>query len=156
MGDRRQARELALMILYQLDVSKMTVEAGLTRAFAFFDGSEPVDPPPPFLEAVSDEPPPSPAAKVYAEALVRGVVTNQDAIDEALQKASTHWRLDRMARVDRNLLRLGAYEILHAGEEIPRKVAINEAVEVAKRFGTQESPAFINGILDRLGKKDGG
>jgi N utilization substance protein B len=153
MGDRRQARELALMILYELDVSKMTVELGLSRVFGFFDGEEPLDPPPSFAAQGAPEAPPSEAAKVYAEALVRGVKTHQDQIDAEVQRVSTHWRLDRMAKVDRNLLRLGAFEILHGVEEVPRKVVINEAVEIAKRFGTQESPAFINGILDRLEKK---
>lgn len=154
MGDRRQAREVALMILYQLDVGNMNADTGLERFFDSFGGEEPLDPPPPFLAARGDKPAPlPPSSREYAEKLVRGVSANLEAIDAAIQKVSSHWRLDRMARVDRNVLRIGAFEILHQGEEVPRKVAINEAVEIAKRFGTAESSAFVNGILDRIGTK---
>jgi transcription antitermination protein NusB len=153
MGDRRQAREVALMILYQLDVGNMHPDVGLERFFASFGGEEPLDPPPPFAPAMGEERPVlSSTSREYAERLVRGVSANLEAIDAEIQRVSAHWRLDRMARVDRNLLRIGAYEIIHLVEEVPRKVAINEAVEIAKRFGTAESSAFVNGILDRIGK----
>lgn len=152
MGDRRQARELALKLLYQIDVAKVPVDTAITRFFQAFDAGEPLDPPPAFTgEAGQPEVWPE-AVRAYAEQIVRGVVSNQATIDEEIQAVSAHWRLERMARVDRNLLRLGAFELLHTGDEVPRKVVINEAVEIAKIYGTQESPAFVNGVLDRVGR----
>jgi N utilization substance protein B len=152
MGERRQAREIALMILYQLDVGQLHLESGLERFFDNFCG-EPLEVPPRYLEGAAPEVLRlSPPVREYAERLVRGVTAHLEELDGVIQKVSTHWRIDRMARVDRNLLRLGAYEILHVAQEVPRKVVINEAVEIAKRFGAAESSAFINGILDRIGK----
>ena len=153
MGDRRQAREVALMILYQLDVGSMHADVGLERFFDSFGGEESLDPPPPFLQENAEKRPPlAPASRVYAEQIVRGVSTNLEAIDGEIQRVSSHWRIDRMARVDRNVLRIGAFEILHLSAQVPRKVAINEAVELAKSFGSAESSAFVNGVLDRVGK----
>lgn len=153
MGDRRQAREVALMILYQLDLAGMHPDIGLERFFDSFGGQDPLDPPPPFAHHLGEKRPElTPGSRDYAERLVRGVYAELEQIDAAIQKVSAHWRLDRMARVDRNVLRLGAYEILHASADVPRKVAINEAVEIAKRFGSAESSAFVNGVLDRLGR----
>lgn len=91
-------------------------------------------------------------AREYAEGIVRGVSDNQEAIDEKIKEISLHWRLERMAIVDRNLLRLATYEMLWATDDVPRKVAINEAIELAKLFGTAESSAFVNGIIDRIAK----
>lgn len=92
-------------------------------------------------------------ARQYAQTLVAGVVTARDELDELLRTASTNWRLERMARTDRNVLRIATWE-LRAGE--PRAIVIDEAVELAKRFGTEESGAFVNGVLtkvaDELGK----
>jgi transcription antitermination protein NusB len=85
----------------------------------------------------------------YADALLRGVGGELEAVDEAIRKASTNWRLERMARVDRNVLRLGAYE-LWKRPEVPRAVILDEAVELAKRFGSEESGSFVNGVLDRV------
>jgi N utilization substance protein B len=85
----------------------------------------------------------------FAEHLVRGVTSHLVAIDGAIQKASRNWRLERMARVDRNLLRLAVFELRH-DEGVPARVVINEAIELAKRFGTAESPAFVNGLLDKI------
>lgn len=84
----------------------------------------------------------------FAAALVRGVRLNREEMDELIGKAAENWSLERMAATDRNVLRLGAYEILHC--DTPDRVAINEAVELAKRFGTAQSAQFVNGILDRL------
>jgi transcription antitermination protein NusB len=157
MGARRRARECALMMLYQIDLSRMPPEKGIERFWETYAGGEPLDPPPPFqiertegeaLEAIDDE------VKRYAESLVYGVTGSLEKIDDTIQKVSHNWRLDRMACVDRNLLRLSAYELLELGAEVPRKVAINEAVEIAKRFGSAESSAFINGILDRIVPKE--
>jgi transcription antitermination protein NusB len=157
MGARRRAREHALMILYQIDLSGTPPENALERFWATYASGETLDPPPPFSIDVEPDAmgPPDDEVKNYAEELVRGVSNGRVELDELIQKVSHNWRLDRMACVDRNLLRLGAYELTVKQSEVPRKVAINEAVEIAKRFGTAESSAFINGILDRLGKDKG-
>lgn len=143
------------MMLYQIDLSAATVDKAMERFWATYASGEALDPPPPyFVDAPRAEElqPPDEEVRAYAEALVRGVVAMRDELDERIQKVSLHWRLDRMACVDRNLLRLGAYELTERGEDVPRKVVINEAVEIAKRFGTAESSAFINGVLDRVAK----
>lgn len=85
----------------------------------------------------------------YADAVVRGVVEHREAIDERIRAASEHWRLERMARVDRNVLRVGVFELLER-PEVPRAVIIDEAVELAKRYGTEDSGKFVNGVLDRI------
>jgi N utilization substance protein B len=86
--------------------------------------------------------------------LVEGVVANQEELDKLIRQHSEHWRLERMAAVDRNLLRLALYELLHV-PEVPAKVVINEAVELAKKYGSEESGSFINGILDRVRQEVG-
>jgi len=88
----------------------------------------------------------------FARQLVCGTDAHMSEIDDAIQSASRNWRLDRMSRVDRNILRLATYELTRA-EDIPIKVAINEAVELAKRYGADESAAFVNGILDRVAQE---
>ena len=90
----------------------------------------------------------------YLVKLVEGVTAHQEELDKLIRQYSEHWRLERMAAVDRNLLRLALYELLHE-PMIPAKVVINEAVELAKRFGSEESGAFINGILDQVRKNAG-
>ena len=90
-----------------------------------------------------------PEGRSYADALVRGVVENLTAIDDRITKASKNWRLERMSRVDRNLLRLGSYELMFR-DDVPRAVILDEAVELAKSFGTDESSSFVNGVLDRI------
>ncbi len=135
---RRRARECALQILYQLDLSAgggngidgQMLAAELERYFTHFD-------------------PVTPEEREFAERLVRGVIAEREAIDAAIAGASQHWKLTRMDNVDRNVLRLAAYEILRC-PDVPRSASINEAVEIAKRFSGQESAAFINGILDQL------
>jgi N utilization substance protein B len=148
MGTRRRAREFALQILYQLDVQE---QLGDDQAIGLFWRN--------FASAAEGE-----GATLddlgeiqpFAEKLVHGVRDHLAELDAQIQSASRNWRLERMARVDRNLLRLALYELKYASD-VPAKVAINEAIEIAKRFGTNESSAFVNGILDRcreeLGKK---
>jgi len=85
----------------------------------------------------------------YADGVVRGVVDHRAVIDEHIRAASEHWRLERMARVDRNVLRIGVFELLER-PEVPRAVIIDEAVELAKRYGTEDSGKFVNGVLDRI------
>jgi N utilization substance protein B len=141
---RRRGRECALQILYQLDVGKDldAAPAGTRVEQAMHD----------FwlsFEAVDGE------DKEFAERLVRGVTQRLLEVDKALGGVSQHWRLDRMDKVDKNLLRLAAYEILHC-PDIPRAASINEAIEIAKRFSGRDSAAFVNGILDQLGRdRDG-
>lgn len=89
------------------------------------------------------------AAQAFARELVSAAVERAPQIDELITSASKNWRIDRMSRVDRNILRLGACELI-AFKDVPVKVVINEAVELAKRFGTAESSAFVNGVLDRI------
>ncbi len=90
-----------------------------------------------------------PEGRDYADAIVRGVSEAGPKLDEIIRKASAHWRVERMSRVDRNLLRLGAWE-LSASREVPRAVVLDEAVELAKTYGTEESSAFVNGVLNRI------
>jgi N utilization substance protein B len=144
MGMRRRARETALQVLYQLDVQpELDVDEGLRRYHAALERE------PDTTHELDEE------SRAFAERLVRGVHANLAAIDERIVRASKNWRLERMARVDRNLLRVAVYELAFCAD-IPPPVAINEAIEVAKRFGTQETPAFVNGILDRVLEELGG
>lgn len=151
MGSRRQAREFALMILYGMDLARTPAEAAIRGFLESFATGDVLDPVPGFITREPDRlEPPSSEVEAHLRRLVFGVSGNLEAIDLAITQTSAHWRLDRMSCVDRNLLRLSAFELLFLGDEIPRKVAINEAVEVAKRFGSKESSAFVNGLLDRL------
>ncbi len=95
------------------------------------------------------ETPGDPEGRDYADEVARGVAGELAAVDEAVRKASTNWRLERMAKVDRNVLRLGAWELLRS-VSVPRAVILDEAVELAKRFGSEDSGAFVNGVLDRV------
>jgi N utilization substance protein B len=92
--------------------------------------------------------------KSFAEALVRGAQRERETIDEIIQRTSTNWKLERMARVDRNILRLAVYEILKRAD-VPLKVTLNEAIELSKKYGSEESSAFVNGILDRIANSAG-
>src|SRR5438132_111872 len=89
----------------------------------------------------------------FADELVRGVQSEKPQIDALIQTSSTHWKLDRMARVDRNILRLAVYEILRRAD-VPIRVTLNEAIELGKKFGSEESSAFVNGVLDRIAHMD--
>jgi N utilization substance protein B len=131
-GTRRSGRSYALQLLYARDGDASNDLAGAAVNWA--DQFE--------LE-VDD------VAQTFAKDLVAAAVTRTKEIDELIATASKNWRIDRMSRVDRNILRLGACELL-AFRDVPVKVVINEAVELAKRFGTSESSAFVNGVLDRI------
>ncbi len=148
-GNRRKAREIALQILYQLDVQEqLTSEQAAALFWQHFSREE--APP-----ASSDAHEGDEQSRGFADQLVRGVHEHQADLDALIGRASRNWRLERMARVDRNLLRLAIYELKYCAD-VPAKVAINEAIEIAKRFGTAESPAFVNGILDRCLEEIGG
>jgi transcription antitermination protein NusB len=103
-------------------------------------------------QAISDfwrELPGDAEGREYADQLVRGVRAGAEKLDERIRAASQNWRIERMARIDRNALRLGAYELL-TRTDVPRAVILDEAVELAKRFGGEESSKFVNGVLDRI------
>lgn len=129
MGVRRQAREAALQALFMCDfVGDWSVDA-VNFCFDHFAIPKGIRP--------------------FATQLAEGTIANIHKIDSKLTCASEHWSLTRMGRVDRSILRVASYEIMFL-EEIPVNVAINEAIEIAKRFGSEESPQFINGVLDRV------
>lgn len=148
-GIRRQGRELALKILYSLPDHEggalEDVFADFWRSFRFRDD---------LLGELAEEPEPLPPAqsRQFAETLVAGVAEHLEQIDQLIEEHSSNWTLDRMARVDLALLRMAVYELLCASD-VPSNVVINEAVEIGKRFGTKETPAFINGILDQAARK---
>jgi transcription antitermination protein NusB len=126
---RTKARERAVQALYQIDVAAEDLDEALSR---FWRSFEPVE-----REVM-----------VLAEALVRGVAAHRRRIDEAIERVSTNWRLDRMAKVDRNVLRLAVYELLET--DVPVKVVINEAIELGKKYGSESTGAFVNGVLDKI------
>jgi N utilization substance protein B len=95
-----------------------------------------------------------PEGRVYADELVRGTASALERVDTLIREASTNWRLERMTRVDRNLLRMAVYELLERSD-IPRAVILDEAIELAKAFGGEESGAFVNGVLDRIAEELG-
>jgi len=128
---RRQARELALQILFPTEfATHISVRA--------------------LIEALGESP--ESDASHYAELLVKGVQDNKAAIDGKIQASSAHWKMDRMATIDRNILRIAVYEMKFATEQIKENIAINEAVEIAKKYGTTESASFVNGLLDQVSK----
>lgn len=129
MGIRRRARELALQALFYMDMTGDVSEEMLQR----------------FCEHY----PPGAKSRPFFLQLVKGVNDSQMAIDQLIEKYSHNWRLTRMSYVDRNILRIAVYEILFC-DDIPFKVSINEAIDIGKKYGTEESGAFINGILDRI------
>jgi N utilization substance protein B len=131
-GTRRTGRSYALQLLYARDGDASNDLAGAAVNWADQ------------FELEIDGP-----AQTFAKELVAAAVERSKEVDDLIASASKNWRIDRMSRVDRNILRLGACELL-AFREVPVKVVINEAVELAKRFGTSESSAFVNGVLDRI------
>jgi transcription antitermination protein NusB len=129
MGARSTGREAALQMLFALEAGG----GSATRVVATYWRETPGDP----------------EGRSYADEVVVGVADDLAKVDEAIRKASTNWRIERMARVDRNVLRLGAWELMNH-PEVPRAVILDEAVELAKRYGSEESGAFVNGVLDRI------
>jgi len=146
-GIRRQGREIALKIIYSLQDQEDPVETILEdfwRNFRFQNDilGEPID--------VADGSIPYEVRR-FAEELILGVAENLEKIDQVIEENSTNWALDRMARVDLSLLRMAAFELLFR-QETPTSVVINEAIEIGKRFGTKDTPAFVNGILDKISR----
>ena len=129
MGARHSGREAALQMLFQMEASEVRADAVVALFWRSFEGE--------------------PEGRVYSDEAVRGVEETLVELDAHITKASTHWRLERMARVDRNIMRLGTWELTHRSD-VPCAVILDEAVELAKSFGTEESSAFVNGVLNRI------
>jgi N utilization substance protein B len=136
---RRRSREAALQVLYALDVPARDPAERLAEAPELVEEA--------FESAAAHFELP-PAAHAFARELVHGVVEHQVKLDPLIGRHATHWRLDRMAAVDRNILRLGAYEACYTDTAGP--IVIDEAVNLARRFGADGSPGFVNGVLDAL------
>ena len=142
MPGRRKSRQRALQILFYRDLRKVPVDQAIRE---FYDDlyaaeleeetGEDVD-----IEAIREP---------FVESLVRGTVDNLDTLDRLIEQRAEHWRLERMPIVDRNILRMAIYELMHCAD-VPPKVAINEAIELGKKFSTANSGGFVNGILDRV------
>jgi len=154
MGKRREARERAVQFLFQHDLNP---PENLDRALGQFWESQ-------RAAAIAEEkgaarwgqetelPPPTPdeaAVRLFAEPLIRGTLEHRDELDTHITKRAKNWELHRIAAVDRNILRLAIYEMLYR-EDIPPVVSINEAVDIAKKFSTEDSGKFVNGILDKV------
>jgi len=129
MSVRRRAREIALQVLYQLDISQEDPEQALSVYFENFRPSE--------------------KAREFCQRLIEGVYQNREEIDRLIEENAENWTLKRMTVVDRNILRVATFELTHCSD-IPFKASLNEAIELAKKYGADDSGAFINGILDRI------
>lgn len=134
MRRRTKARECALKILYQIDITKDDYGNSLEA----FWGREPR----------SEE-----SVKEFATLLVKGVMDNIKDIDKAISKYATNWHINRMAVIDRNVMRIATFEIIYL-DDIPPKVSINEAVDIAKKYGDKDSGKFVNGLLDKINKME--
>lgn len=132
IGKRRQARENVLKILYQVEILGDDLDSVLDR---YWDAS------PTFDDTI----------KKFANELVRGIAEKKDELDGVIKNKLKNWNFERVAIIDKNILRMGVYEIMFR-EDIPDSVSINEAIEIAKKYGDQESSRFINGILDKVAK----
>lgn len=133
---RRIARELVLQSLFQIDFAQVDCEAALNAA----------------VEERSDKS--AEKAKEYAHDVLNGVLANSEAIDARISEYAVDWTLERMPAVDRNILRVAVYEMFFAAEKLVPNVAINEAVEIAKIYGTDDTPRFINGVLGKMVRSD--
>lgn len=129
MGSRRKGRELAVQALYRMEVTGDVAGAGTNEMFEHFDASA--------------------EARAFASELVLGVTAERDAIDLRLGEALENWSIARLSRVDVNVLRIGVLELLRAGD-VPTSVVLDEAIEIARRFGGEEAAEFVNGVLDAV------
>ncbi|MCB9800270.1 MAG: transcription antitermination factor NusB [Candidatus Omnitrophica bacterium] len=130
MRKRTQSREYALQVLYQKEMRQDAVEEVLLS----------------FWQEHANTPP---EVKEFTERIVRGTVEKLSELDDIIVRCSDNWQLDRMSAIDRNILRFGAYELLYL-EDIPPKVSINEAVNIAKKYSQEEAGKFVNGVLDKI------
>jgi N utilization substance protein B len=129
VGTRRKSREIAIQILYQLEINEADIEDAVDT---YWDAYQP-----------------SRDLKEFSSHILHGVFMHHEEIDTIISKTSNHWSLRRMPAVDRSILRAAIFEILYC-PDIPLKVTIDEAIELAKKFGTEKSSAFVNGILDKV------
>ncbi len=132
MSTRRKSRELALQALYQWNITRQDPFLILDQQKVNFSPADEED--------------------EFAQQIIVGVLEHYNHIDELIEKFSEHWRLDRISIIDRNILRMAIFELLFR-EDIPPRVTLNEAIDLGKRFGSEDSSAFINGILDRIQKE---
>ncbi len=132
-GPRRKAREAALQVLFAADVSRQVDPLAIEETY----------------KTIIQEFPLSRRARQRAAEIARGVACNLKPIDERIERACTHWKLHRLATVDRNILRIAVYELLFE-PETPAEVILDEAVEIARRFSSDSSPGFVNGVLDMI------
>ena len=148
-NNRRVGREYALKMLFALQLDKDQVEPNRLLD-SFWDNFR-------FADDVLGEPlesidiPLTTSTRLFAESIVKGVVEFRSVIDKNISEIAKNWSLQRMTAVDLSILRIGTYELLYR-PEIPNPVVIDEAIEIAKRYGTKESPSFINGLLDKIAK----
>ncbi|WP_310550182.1 transcription antitermination factor NusB [Paenibacillus glufosinatiresistens] len=141
MLKRRTAREIIVQTLYQMEMNE--VESGEAVEMLLAEASEENE-----TERVI---PNEPEMKDYVLSQVNGIWTNKPAIDEILEHYLKNWQMSRLSRVDRQVLRLAAYEMIFAAQEdVPAKVSVNEAIELAKHFGTEDSGKFVNGVLGKM------
>ncbi|CAI6055591.1 transcription antitermination factor NusB [Cohnella sp. JJ-181] len=141
---RRLAREIAVQSLYQMEMNGVSAQEAVDAVMEEAKGDNEMETEVAELAAVDG----------FTRELVLGVKANQDALDAQLAGYLTGWQVDRLSRVDRQILRLAAYEMNHR-KDVPAKVAVNEAIELAKHFGTDESGKFVNGVLGRLIRESG-
>ena len=144
-SQRHLSREVALQILYRYDAAKMggqiipstsiEIASDLNKHFEHFQVSQ--------------------TAREFASQLVAGTLLNAARLDQLLEKHASNWKVSRMSLIDRNLLRMAAFELLNPSSDIPPKVTLDEAIELAKQFGTTDSASFVNGVLDSLQKERG-
>lgn len=133
MKNRRISREVALQVLYQMEFdSGLTPIQGLRQYEDHFKNDQ--------------------HSMDFTEKLIAGIKEHQQEIDDVIQKYSINWKISRMSHVDRNIIRLSIYEMLYLKDEVPKNASINEAIEIAKKFGSEDSGHFINGLLDQIAK----
>lgn len=141
MGTRRQGREIALQLLYEIDTTQKSIQDLLKEKLhlRFPVETEPLE------ETESNQ------VLDFAISLIQGVMEHKTSIDQTIERYATHWKISRMAKVDRNILRLATFEMQYC-PEVPTSVSINEAIDLAKTYGSEDSSAFINGVLDQIAK----
>lgn len=157
MHDRRKAREVALQVLYELDVVRMGVPEAVSLFWNHFTAPEEVFEP--FWDYFDDPEEArkhhmksftvSSEARLFSSLLVEGAWEKRHEIDKVISGCSEHWSISRMSKVDRSILRMAVYELLYC-DDIPPKVTLNEAIDLGKTYGSENSGSFINGILDAL------
>lgn len=144
-GVRREGREAAIQYLFQLDFQEGERPTPDSDFWKLRAGAEDPDE----LNPIPARPPIAPKARAFAESLLEGVSAHKADLDEIITRYARNYRLSRLAAVDRNILRLAVYEMFHT-TEVPPVVAINEAIELAKQYGSEESGGFVNGLLDKM------